>query len=124
MNWENLNYDEITFFCKSPKANIEFDCLPNLQTMVVQLLDMLQYYHIKSFTTDDMQKIFEILQIKSGRTGKLILPSAKKMQITLEKLCGTFIFREGEKFVIDKEKGELFGIYEQVIRRAYEKGDI
>lgn len=63
MNWENLNYDEITFFCKNPKANMEFDCLPNLQTMVVQLIDMLQYYHIESFTAADMQKIFEILQM-------------------------------------------------------------
>lgn len=126
MEWKNQNILEIIYFCKdtrSPSGG-DFDCLPTLEEIVKAMIDILTVYEITHFSVESLLELFQILEVRSLRTGKLLTLSTNKIKKILEKIKnsnGIEQNQNGEYHIIQKSK-KFQEYYNKIISYGYKKG--
>ena len=77
----------------------------------------------RNFTEEDIRQMFENLQVISPRSGKVILPTVKKIRAILEKMVDRReLDIEGAQFCILDSYKEKCTIYEKELQRGKESG--
>lgn len=127
MDWKKLNFDEIGYYCKSTKTNVDFECWP-LRYQIEMLLGILHYYEIYQFKIKDIQTIYAVLHVRKMRSDGILMPQPKKLQMILEKLAdeGKVIIKT-DVYIITDRNGEDRGYYidyAEEIERGYCEGYI
>lgn len=123
MDWTKQNLDEIGYCFKSTKSTIDFSCLPTQTDQIRQIIAAFLYYGNRNFTEEDIRQMFENLQVISPRSGKVILPTVKKIRAILEKMVDRReLDIEGAQFCIPDSYKEKCTIYEKELQRGKESG--
>ena len=123
MDWNKINFDEVGYCFKSTKSSIDFACIPTQTDQIRKIIAVFFYYGIKNFTEDDVQQIFEKIQVISPRNGKMILPTIKKIQNILEKMVVTEeIDINDAQFYIPDSYRKQCEIIEMELQRGKEQG--
>lgn len=78
-----INFSEVSYFYKSPDAFVDYSNMQSF-SLIKSTVDVFVYYGITDFTAEDIQAFFERLQIVKKKTGKVFLPSPKKVSGVLE----------------------------------------
>lgn len=82
LDFTKLNMDEISAYCKSDKAIINFQLLPSFM-IIQEIAVILASYGILEFSADDVKELFIALDMHNDK-GKSIIPSRKKIAGVLE----------------------------------------
>ena len=67
------------------KLTMDFSCLPTQTEQIREIVSVFYYCHNKNFTEEDVRPMFVKLQVVSLRSGKVIVPTVKKIGTILEK---------------------------------------
>ena len=125
MDYKKLNFNELGFFCKSTKSNIDFVCLPTLAIKTEVLLEILYYYEISEFSKFDILKLFDILDLKSPRTSKPVRINIEQVESSLNALLQNNVCSyDNQQYYISKTRFEKENYYKNIITLAREKGNI
>ena len=62
--WANLNLNEIKFACNSKYSKINFSCM-SFYKQIQFILQMLKYYGFSSFSVEDVNTMYQLINIKS-----------------------------------------------------------
>lgn len=62
--WVNLNLNEIKFACNSKYSKINFSCM-SFYEQIQFILQMLKYYGFSSFSVEDVNTMYQLINIKS-----------------------------------------------------------
>ena len=62
--WVNLNLNEIKFACNSKYSKINFRCM-SFYEQIQFILQMLKYYGFSSFSVEDVNTMYQLINIKS-----------------------------------------------------------
>lgn len=95
LDFNKLNMDEISAYCKSDKAIINFQLLPSFM-IIQEIAVILASYGILEFSADDVKELFIALDMHNDR-GKSIIPSRKKIAGVLEIQPRNAIIKLSEK---------------------------
>ena len=80
---ERIDLDEVRFFYLSPRTMIDNSGLASFG-LIKSSVDVFVYYGINEFTAGDIRELFEALQLVRKKTGRVFVPSAKKITGVLE----------------------------------------
>ena len=123
MEWNKINLDEVGYCFKSTKSTLDFSCLPTQTEQILQIIGVFYYYDNKNFTEEDIRQMFEKLQVISPRSGKVILPTVKKIGTILEKMVEAGeLGREDIYFKIPDSYKENGMFYARELQRGKEQG--
>lgn len=95
LDFTKLNMNEISAYCKSDKAIINFQLLPSFM-IIQEMAVILASYGILEFSADDVKELFIALDMHNDR-GKNIIPSRKKIAGVLEIQPRNAIIKLSEK---------------------------
>lgn len=62
--WVNLNLNEIEFACNSKYSKINFSCM-SFYEQIKFILQMLKYYGFSSFSVEDINTMYQLINTKS-----------------------------------------------------------
>ena len=62
--WVNLNLNEIKFACNSKYSKVNFRCM-SFYEQIQFILQMLKYYGFSSFSVEDVNTMYQLINIKS-----------------------------------------------------------
>ena len=80
---DKIDLDEARFFYSSPLTMINNSGLESFG-LIKSSVDIFVYYGINEFTAEDIKELFEAMQLVRKKTGKVFVPSAKKIIGVLE----------------------------------------
>ena len=78
-----INFQEAMYFYKSPHAFVDYSNMQSF-SLIKSTVDVFAYYGIHDFTAEDIQAFFEQLQLVRKKTGKVFIPSPKKIRGVLD----------------------------------------
>lgn len=120
MDWKKLNFDEIGYYCRSTKAETDFQCYP-LRFQIHILLSILYYYEVYDFQINDIQTLYSILQLRKMKSDGILAPQPKKIQTILERLeAERKVSITADGYHITDINRELSGFYKEKLKEGYE----
>lgn len=123
MEWNKIDLDEVGYCFKSTKSTMDFSCLPTQTEQIREIIAVFYYYDNKTFTEEDVRQMFAKLQVVSPRSGKVILPTVKKIGNILEKMVAVGeLDRNDVCFNIQDSYKQNCMFYEKELQRGKELG--
>ena len=86
---DKINFEEVEYLYKSPDTMVDYSDVVSF-TLIKSSVEIFQYYGITSFSADDIKRFFERLGFVRKKSGKIFVPSVKKINGVLE--CFFFFF--------------------------------
>ncbi len=78
-----INFAEVNYFYKSPDAFVDYSNMQSF-SLIKSTVEVFVYYGITDFSAEDIQTFFNRLQLVKKKTGKVFVPSPKKISGVLE----------------------------------------
>ena len=97
---DRIELDEVRFFYLSPDTMIDNSGLESFG-LIKSSVDVLVYYGINEFSAEDIKELFEALQLVRKKTGRVFVPSVRKITGVLECYYGKNpqqLEADGERF--------------------------
>ena len=82
-----INFEDVSYFYKSPEALVDYSLMQSF-SLIKSAVEIFAYYKINDIYPSDVKAFFEILQIKQQKSGKVFVPSPKKVESVLECCTG------------------------------------
>ena len=80
---ERIDLAEVDFFYHSPHAFVDYTAMQSF-SLIKSTVDILVYYGITDFTPHDIRELFEHINIVTKKSGRVFLPSPKKISGVLD----------------------------------------
>ena len=85
---DKINFEEVEYLYKSADTMVDYSDVVSF-TLIKSSVEIFQYYGITSFSADDIKRFFERLSFVRKKSGKIFVPSVKKINGVLECFLGS-----------------------------------
>ncbi len=118
-----INFSEVNYYYKSPYALVDYSFMQSF-SIIKSCIEVFVYYGINEFTASDVKSFFEKLQLVQKKSGRVFIPSEKKidgvLSCCLPKSENIILYTDGRYEV---QSWNTSG-YEYEIKSAYSLGRI